>query len=94
MLAIVARSRKCAGKMGVNNSTPMLRLNITEVKNLTLFSKRYKKKEIQEPKLLNALKNMFLLEVFRDYFIHEAKAMSYSLIKLDKRKWEHDDSIV
>lgn len=42
MLAIVARSKKCLGNAGVNNSTPMLKLNKTDVENLTLF-KRGKK---------------------------------------------------
>jgi len=40
MFASVASRRKQCGKAGVINSTPMLKLNITEVANLTLFRKR------------------------------------------------------
>lgn len=42
MLATEARSKKYLGNIGVNSSTPMLKVNRTDVENLTLFRRENK----------------------------------------------------
>ena len=45
MLATDARSKKYLGNAGVNSSTPMLKLNRTDVEKLTLFKRENTKRE-------------------------------------------------